>query len=510
MNDFQVLNQWKSGGKGLSSSVDISDYIININIDRRSGTNINECKLICDGIPHPERDRQLFVRKSISNDGNVITDPMDKIQVFINGKVQFTGWVLNYKITSDSQQVELTLHDNCILLKRGLNVHPRPKVTYTDMYTSAIIIMLGGLVGVSIIIDPLVIAKTTLLHEYTIENGQNVYDAITELCQSLDAIISARKDGTIVVKPAYLEYTNGYDFNYNEIDYITSASTTISSSVLKPSILIQNNTDSEHKKAWVFTDKKMLEYLNGWDDTEIIDAPLAINKQVAANIAHERLCEMWRSASTQDIVIAEGNIDMDVDKVIQATIDENTDVYRVIGMTTVFDEGEGYLDKLTIECIYPHDIEYLGDMVDCKGIRDSIVAQCQKYMNIPFHPDMYYRQDLKEWGMKDTALITHTLIDIGFRTQGELTTSASTIKNDWCFPVSRKDIMPGDIITWRHDLNEMGFYIGNNKIIEVWGSIKRHMTPTIMKMTGYVVKIIMFPNFGEPEIWRLKELKDCV
>ena len=45
-------------------------YIMNINIDRRSGTNINECKLLCDGIPYI--DGVPLVRKSITNSDNVI------------------------------------------------------------------------------------------------------------------------------------------------------------------------------------------------------------------------------------------------------------------------------------------------------------------------------------------------------------------------------------------------------------------------------------------------------
>ncbi len=325
----------------------------------------------------------------------------------------------------------------------------------------------------------------------------------------MDAIIHASKDGSINVIPAYLDYTSGFDFDYTEIKHITSAATTINSSILKPTILVKNDADENHKKVWSFTDKEMLEYLNGWDDTEIIDSSLAINKETASNIAHERLCTMWRSATNLDILIAEGNENMNIDKVIRATIDNNTDVYRVIGMTTVFNESEGYVDKLTLECIHPHVIEYLGDMIDCQGIRDEIVKQAMKYLNIPFHPNMYYRQDLKEWGMRDEALITHTLIDIGLRSPEELTTSQSTIKNNWCIPIRKDQLKAGDIITWRHDLSEMGFYIGNNRIIEVWGSVIPNMTPTSMKYRGYYVKVIKFPNFGIPECWRLKELKDC-
>lgn len=505
MNDFKVLNQWKNGNKSLSPPIDISDYIIDINIDRRSGTNVNECRLSCDGIPRGK----FFVRKSITNDDNVITDPMNKIQIYINNKIQFTGWLMNYKINSNNQIVELTLHDNSVLLKRGLNVHPRTKVTYTETYNTTIIIMLAGLLNVNVNIHPEVVKRAILLNEYIIENGQNVYDAIVSLCESLDAVILADKDGTIRVKPSYIDYTSGYDFNYDEVQHIVSASTTIAGSKLKPSIMIKNNSNDNHKLSWVFTDKEMLEYLNGWDDVEVVESDLAINQRVAQNIAHQRLVLMWRGATSQDIVAADGNTDMDVDKVIQTTIDDNIDVYRVIGLTTTFNSAEGYIDKLALECVHPHNIEYLGDTIDCKGLRDAIVAQATKYLNIPFHPDMYYRQDQGEWGMKDEALITHTLIDIGLRTPEKLTTSQSEIKNDWCIPISKDKLMPGDIVTWKHDLNEMGFYMGDNKIIEVWGSIISNMTPTSMQYRGYFVKVIIFPNFGEPECWRLKELEDC-
>ncbi|WP_243190809.1 peptidoglycan endopeptidase [Clostridium botulinum] len=506
-NDFEVLVQRKKGNKRLGQNINISKYIIDINIDRRSGTNINECKLVCDGIAYGDN---IFVRKSLTNsDGNIVTDPMDKIQVYINNEIQFTGWVVNYTINTDTQRVELTVHDNCVLLKRGLNVHPRPNIKYSEIYNTTLIIMLAGIVGLTINIDRDVMAKAKYIDEYVIENGQNIYDAIVELASSLDAIIHASKDGSINVIPAYLDYTSGFDFDYTEIKHITSAATTINSSILKPTILVKNDADENHKKVWSFTDKEMLEYLNGWDDTEIIDSSLAINKETASNIAHERLCTMWRSATNLDILIAEGNENMNIDKVIRATIDNNTDVYRVIGMTTVFNESEGYIDKLTLECIHPHVIEYLGDMIDCQGIRDEIVKQAMKYLNIPFHPNMYYRQDLKEWGMRDEALITHTLIDIGLRSPEELTTSQSNIKNNWCIPIGKDQLKAGDIITWKHDLSEMGFYIGNNRIIEVWGSVIPNMTPTSMKYRGYYVKVIKFPNFGIPECWRLKELKDC-
>lgn len=510
MNDFIVYNRRKAGNKSLSPQSDISKYILDINIDRRSGTNINECKLKCDGIPYI--NGEPLVRKSVTNSDNVIIDPMDKMQVYINGKVQFTGWLVNYKISSDNQQVDLTLHDNGILLKRGLNAHPMKKVIYKEVYNTTVIAMLAGIVGITVTLDPKVVQKATLLKEYAIENGQNIYDAITELCQSLDAVIFAQKDGSMIVKPAYLDYSSGYDFDYNEVIHITNASTAISGSMLKPTILVQNNSDEKAKKAWVFTDKEMLNYLNGWDDVEVVDSDLAINKDVAANMAHQKFCIMWRQATTQDIVTADGNIDMDVDKVIQTTIDDNIDVYRVIGMTTVFNETEGYMDRLTLECIHPHDIEFLGDLIDCKGMRDAIVEASMKYLDVPFHPNMYYRQDQEEWGMKDEALITHTLIDIGMKSEDTLTTEQSTIKNEWCIPITKGQLQPGDIVTWPNDQHEIGFYIGNNKIIEVWGSVISNMTPTAMRYKGYFVKVILMDDaFGvvNPECWRLKELEGC-
>ncbi len=512
MNDFQVLNRRKTGGKGLSGEVDISKYILGINIDRRSGTNINECKLVCDGIPY--LGETPMVRKSITNSDNVVTDPMDKMRIFINGKIQFTGWVVNYRINSDTQQVELTLHDNGILLKRALNAHPMPKVSYKGVYTTALISMLAGICGQSVTIDPKVVSRAVLIEEYAIENGQNIYDAIVELCQSLDAVISARKDGSLIVQPAYLEYTSGYDFNYDEINHITGASTTISASMLKPTILVENTSDSNHKKAWIFTDKEMLKYLNGWDDVEVINSNLAISEAVARNMAHERFCTMWRSAMTQDIMAADGNIDMDVDKIIQTTVDDVVEVYRVIGMTTTYNYNDGYVDKLALESLYPHDIEFLGEMIDCKGMRDAIVAAAMKYLDVPFHPDMYYRHDstYDEWGMRDEALITRTLIDIGMKSPDTLTTSQPTIKNDWCTPITKDQLQAGDIVTWPNDQREMGFYIGNNKIIEVWGSVISNMTPTSMRMRGYFVKIILMDDaFGvvHPECWRLKELEGC-
>ncbi len=512
INNFQVLNRRKIGNKTLSGESDISKYIIDINIDRRSGTNINECKLVCDGIPYV--GGVPIVRKSITNDSNVVVDPMNKMTIYINGKIQFTGWLVNYRISSDNQQVELTLHDNCVVLKRGLNAHPMPKVTYKEVYTSTLISMLGGVMGQSITLDPKVVSKSVLINEYTITNGQNVYDAIVSLCQTLDSVILARKDGSLIVQPAYLEYTSGYDFNYDEVNHITSASTSISGSMLKPTILVQNNSDSDHKKSWIFTEKKMLEYLNGWDDVEVIDSDLAINQQVAANIAHERFCTMWRSAMTQDIMAADGNIDMDVDKIIQTTVDDVVEVYRVIGMTTTYNDSDGYVDKLTLESLYPHDIEFLGEMIDCKGMRDAIVAAAMKYLEVPFHPDMYYRHDstYDEWGMRDEAFITHTLIDVGMKSPDTLTTSQPTIKNDWCTPITKDQLQAGDIVTWPNDQREMGFYIGNNKIIEVWGSVISNMTPTSMRMRGYFVKIILMDDaFGvvHPECWRLKELEGC-
>lgn len=507
--DFQVLNQSKLGNKSLSAQSDISDYILSINIDRRSGTNINECKLNCDGIPYDK----LFVRKSITNSDNVVVDPMNKVQVYIQDKVQFTGWVVDYTINRNDQVVDLTLHDNCILLKRGINTTPRKNIKYTDIYNSTIIIMLAGLLGVDITIDPVVSARAVMIKEYIIENGQNVYDAITNLCESLDAVLVADKDGSISVKPSYVDYTGGYDFNYGEINHVTSASTTVYGSRLKPTILVRNNSDDKNKKSWAFTDKEMYNYLNGWDDVEVVDSDLAINKEVAANIAHNKLVLMWRSATNQDIMVADGNPDINIDKVIQTTIDDNTDVYRAIGLTTSLDEKNGYIDKLTLECIHPHTIEYLGDIIDCQGLREAIIEQAMKYLNIPFHPNMYYRQDQDEWGMKDEALITHALIDVGMRSAGELTTSQSIIKSDWCIPISKADLKPADIITWPNDQHEMGFYLGNNKILEVWGSVIPNMTPTAMQYKGYFVKVILMDNsYGvvQPECWRLKELKDCV
>jgi hypothetical protein len=507
--DFKVMNQHKTGSKGLTPATDISSYILDINIDRRSGTNVNECKLNCDGIPYDI----LLVRKSITNSDNVVMDPMNRIQIIIQDKVQFTGWVKDYRINSDDQIVELSLHDNLILLKRGLNVHPRTKVSYSSMYNTAIIIMLAGLVGVTVTIDSTVQSRATIIKDYTIENGQNIFDAISSLCETLDAVISADKEGNITVKPSYFDYTSGYDFNYDEVNHITSASTTIASSKLKPTICIENNSDDKKKMSWSFTDKEMYNYMNGWDDVEVIDSNLAVSKEVASNIAHQKFVMMWRDATQQDIMIADGNEDIDLDKVVQTTIDDNTDVYRVIGLTTIINETNGYIDKLTLECIHPHNIEYLGDTIDCKELRDSIISQAMKYLNVPFHPDMYYRQDLNEWGMKDEALITHTLIDLGMRTEDELTTSQSVIKSDWCIPITKADLQPADIITWPNDQHEMGFYLGNNKILEVWGSVIANMTPTAMQYCGYYVKIILMDDsFGvrTPECWRLKELKDCV
>lgn len=514
--DFKVTTQRKTGSKSLSTESDISKYILDITIDRRTGTNINQLKLNCDGIPLDT----FFVRKSITNPNNGVVDPMDKIIVYIQDPdntfswpTQFTGWLVDYTINSDNQIVDLTIQDNCILLKRGINVHPRTKVTYKEVYNTTIITMLAGLVGVSVTIDSAVTAKATLIKEYTIEQGANIYDAICSLCESLDAIICADKSGTIHIKPSYIDYSSGYDFDYSEYTNIASASTTIYGSKLKPTIAVRNNSDDKNKKLWVFTDKEMFEYLNGWDDVELVDSDLAISKEVAANIAHQKLVLMWRSATSQDVMIADGNINMDIDKVVQTTIDDNTDVYRVIGMTTTINDSTGYTDKLTLECIHPHNIEYLGDSVDCQKLRDSIINQAYKYLNVPFNPNQYYRTDQGEWGMVDEALITHVLIDLGMRSEDDLTTSQAVITSEWCDEITKDQLKPADIVAWPNDCHEMGWYLGNNKLIEVWGSVISNMTPTAMQYCGYFVKVIdMDQEYGvnAPHFYRLKEMKDCV
>lgn len=506
---FMITNETKNKNKGYGVPSDISKYILSVEVDRRSGTNINQLSLLCDNIPYD--GEQLLVRKSITNDENVVTDPMDRIKLFIDDKIQFTGYMMDYKIDTNNAQVTLTVQDSCILLKRGLNCYPRKYITYSNVYTSAVIAMLGGLVGVTINIDSAVASKSVLLESYKIENGQNIYDAIVDLCDSLDAVIYATKDGTIVVKPSYIEHTGNADFNYDDINHITSASTTISGSLLKPTIFVTNSSNPDNIKMWSFTDKEMLEYLNKYDDIEVVESTLAINQSVAKNIAHVRICKLWRDASIQDIMIADGNPDNDVDKTIQTTIDENSDIFRVIGMTTIIDSENGYIDKFTLECIHSHTVEFLGDFVDCDGIRNAIVNQAKKYLNVPFQWGAYYRTNQGEWGMVDEALITHTLIDLNMRTAGELTTSIPDICNNWCIPITKDKLKAGDIVTWQHDLptHEMGWYIGNDQVLEVWGSIITNQTPTAMKMHGYYVKIISLPDFGEPECWRLKELSAC-
>lgn len=513
--DFKVTTQRKTGKKSLGPETDISKYINDITIDRRTGTNINELKLNCDGIPYD----QFFVRKSITNANNGVVDPMDKIIVYIDDyekggwSTQFTGWLVDYTINSDNQIVELVMHDNCILLKRGLNEHPRTKVTYKDVYNSTVIIMLAGLVGVTVNIDPVVSARATILKEYTIEQGTNIYDAICQLCESLDAVINADKEGNIWVEPSFIEYTSGYDFNYDEINHITSSATNIYGSKLKPTIVVRNNSDEKNKRLWVFTDKEMLEYLNGWDDVEVVDSDLAINKDVAANIAHQRFVLMWRSATSQDVMIADGRVNMDIDKIVQTTIDANTDVYKVIGMTTTFNDSTGYTDKLTLECIHPHNIEYLGESKDCQALRDSIINQAYKYLNVPFNPSQYYRTDQGEWGMVDEALISRVLIDLGMKSEDLITTPQNTITSEWCDEITRDQLKPADIVAWPNDCHEMGWYLGNNKIIEVWGSVIPNITPTSMQYHGYFVKVIdMDQDYGvnAPHFYRLKELKDCV
>lgn len=508
--EFNILHWCKTGNMGLAMSTNLSEFVIDFKIDRRYGTNINEATITFDNIPHGELTPSALFKSSPVR-GDSLTDNWNKIQILIDNAVQFTGFIVDYKISADNKTVEATAHDMLVLLRRGVNYAPRPSYKLGGVGAIEMVEYLAQVAGVNIDIDPAVKSNDYSINSIEIETGSMFYDLISDICESLGARLFCKKDGTITISPLFNgEIPQNLDFQYDDVIHVTSGSRSISSSQLYSSIWVSNNDDTGSKKGIMFRDNLILKYLNGWDSALKVDSKLAVNKDISQNIAKSKFMDMWRKASTADVVIADGNINMDIGKIGSVNFDGSQGVYIVTGMTASFNEETGYTDSLQIEdaAINPQ-IECLGDMTECGTLRQQIVDQARKYEGVPFQPGAYYRKDQGEWGMQDEALITHVLIDLNLKLSSQLTASQSTIKNDWCIPIEESELKPGDIITWQHDLSEMGIYLGDRTVIEVWGSILQNNTETAMRRHGYVVKEIPLPDDKHPVCWRLKELENC-
>ncbi|PJI07038.1 MULTISPECIES: hypothetical protein [Clostridium] len=486
---------------------DLSDYVIDFRISRRYGTNINELEITFNNIDH------MFKPNPAGGVGDTdglhhLIDNMDRIQLLINGVVEFTGFLTDYSTKADDKTAVGTVHDVSCLLKRGINLFPRPELKHSSMGAIEAIITAGGMVNVPINIDDRVKAKDYTISEVTFDCGTIAYDMISEICDSLGAQLICTKDGTVEIIPLYDgTIPSVLDFDYNDVDHVTSGDRKVQTSELYPSIWVYNSDDSSGiSKGKMFRDKNMYDYLNQWDSCLKVNSKYALDQQTYCNIAYTKYMEMWRESTSGDAVTAYGNTSMDIGQIGKISYDDDASNYLVIGLTTQFNDSTGYTDTLEIQdaTLKPYVI-YLGQMLECGNIRDQIVKQVESYGGTLFEPGAYLRSG--EWGMVDEALITHVLIDLGMKSPDTLTTSQETIENDWCIKVDEADLKPGDIVTWNHDLHEMGWYVGNGMVWEVWGSILKNNTPQAMRAHRYWVKGIQKPP--GITVWRLKELKDC-
>lgn len=500
---FKILHYKKTGYKQISAPNDLSCFVIKFSIDRRYGTNINQASIMFNNTGNIQN---LFKLNPVKDSS--VLDNVDKIQILINNTVQFTGFLTDYKVSADKKTVEATIHDNLWILKKGANFFPRLSVKFYQVSAIGMINYLSGLAGTKIEIDNEINKKDYIMDTLEVQTGSIYYDVISDICESLNCRLFCTKEGTNTVKPMFDGIIpSKLDFKYDDVEHITNGSRQISSSLLNPTILI---TNENKKNGFMFRDKIMYDYLNNWDSVLKVDNKFAVNKYIAQNVASYIFKEMWRKSLTTDAISANGNINMDVGKIGSANFDNYFSTYIVVGLTTSFNMENGYTDTLEMQdaTINPQ-IQFLGELTECGSIRQQIVDQARKYKNVPFQPNAYYRKEYGEWGMRDEALITRVLIDLKMKSPDQLTASQNTIKYKWCIPIDASKLKPGDIVTWRHDLSEMGFYTENKTIIEVWGSILRSNTETAMRKHGYVVKEINMPKDKQPVCWRLKELENC-
>ncbi len=504
---FQLLKYSKHGVDKILNDIpdDLTQYVIDLKTNRRYGTNIGSADVTFNNIPH------MFKSSPITIGGSLLIDNMDKVQVLINGVPQFTGFLTDYDTSADNKTAVGTIQDMLCLLKRGINLYPMPSFKYTNVSAIEVIHTLAGLAGVTINIAANVINNDYTISETTLESGSIPYDIISEICDSLGAMLFSTKDGIIKIELLYDgTIPTTLDFDYDDVNHVTTGDRKIQSSLLYPSIWVSNNDDTGVNKGFMFRDINMFHYVNDWDSVLKVDSTFAVNKNASQNIAYSNFMNMWRSSSTGDFTSANGNKDMDVGNIGKAYYDGDIGTYLVIGLTTEFNKTTGYTDSLEIQdTTLKPSLEVVGQMTECATLRQQIIDQIRKYEGVPFEPGAYYRQDQGEWGMVDEALITHVLIDLKMRTADQLTTSQDVIMHEWCIPITEAQLKPGDIFTWNNDLHEMGWYMGNRVICEVWGSILANNTETAMRKHGYVVKEIPIPDYLHPVAWRLKELEAC-
>ncbi|MGU9539653.1 hypothetical protein ACQX0N_11880 [Clostridium tepidum] len=328
-------NGYRAFEEGDASKITLEHSLVSVKINRTLTTPVAEAIVVAQ---YENLPTAIFMGGTQG-----IVDNFARIEIYIEGILQFTGVIKNYDYNTEQRTIELKCHD---MYYRMLNMCSTP-------------LKFNNMLATSIISNVVTNAKCNFHRsggvDYTVPKlecdiGTMYHDIISNLVATMYARIRATKNGTIVLEDQYPTYTEGA-WDENHFDYTVSSDTNLAqetasrdANLLRNILRIENNEEYT-----LFENESMTTYLNGEKWLDIIENPLATTEKLRQKVAGHRYLDMWRNSTSLAILPVAGIPTIDLGQVIRLiSKSRGKGYYLVIGINTEI-SADKYTDNLQLQ-----------------------------------------------------------------------------------------------------------------------------------------------------------------
>ena len=319
--------------------------VLNIVIDRRIDAQTASATVVVQDVIHNSKKLYSFTGiDGIIANGN-------KIEIYINDKIQFTGIVRNFEIDDEAKKININCHDiGCKILRPidgGVPYHVFNNITATQLISDMAVKS-----GLGSPIFNIINSNNYIIRNLKMQYDVQMSDIIDETLKTLEARARVLKDGTYKVEKLYPPYKSSdvanntnYDWYYEDFIRIGKSNRKRGSETLYNRVLVRHANNIYN----VFEDSSMISYL-GYINFKEIESPLGDTVDKRQKLASKFFLDCWRENSNIDIVATKGNPELDLGQIVKIALEgKRVGHYMIIGIRTELTNEGNYVDQISLD-----------------------------------------------------------------------------------------------------------------------------------------------------------------
>lgn len=309
---LELYKKTTTGAYDSTPKVLRNDEIIDIAINRRI-FEISTCECTID---NTSRDKKLT--DIVNETGLGYFDTHNKIKLYINNQIAFTGIIKEYKYDENNNTYFFRAED--MIYKIFRTIDATPYLTYKNTTAKQIIISLfnhAGINNVSFSSDITDYSVSSIKIEY----NTMYIDVLNKFFDTMYARFNCNRDGSVSIVRAYPDYNGSPDTKYKleSLDFIQTGEYDRNENDIRNKLIVKaSDTDVQ-----AFICPYLVKHTNGEIYLDTADEDLANTLEKKKNVALKYFRDKLRHSKKFSITVVDGSLEREIGDIARIELNQS-------------------------------------------------------------------------------------------------------------------------------------------------------------------------------------------